>query len=392
MSMYNEALAIKDTLIAHRRYLHQNPETGLDLPLTSAYVEEQLKKMGYEPQRVGSSGLVVTVGKGGGKTFLLRADMDALPVTEQTDIDFKSTNGNMHACGHDIHTTSLLGAAQLLKAHEDEIEGTVKLVFQPAEETMDGGKMMVEAGVCKGVDAAMAIHVATATEEPVGSILMRGVNAKMAAVDWFTIKVTGKGCHGAMPNNGVDPINVAAHILIALEAINARELDPSDNMVLTVGQIHGGNTGNVIPNDCMMNGTLRTLKNETRVMIKERMEAIVENTGKAFRAEAHIEWGSGCPVMFNDATVYEGIKACLDTLEGVSHKDLGLAIGAMASEDFAYIANEVPSTLLSLCVGRPSDGCIYPVHHPMVRFDEDGIPSGAAVYAHVAMEWLKNNK
>lgn len=394
MNMYNEAQAMKEALIAHRRYLHQNPETGLDLPLTSAYVEEQLKKMGYEPQRVGSSGLVVTVGKGGGKTFLLRADMDALPVTEQADIDFKSTNGNMHACGHDIHTTSLLGAAQLLKAHEDEIEGTVKLMFQPAEETMDGGKMMVEAGICEGVDAAMAMHVGTAVEQPVGSIAVVHHGSVSAAVDWFEIHVTGKGCHGAMPHLGIDPINVSAHIITALQGINARNLDPADNLVLTIGQIHSGNTGNVIPNEAMMSGTIRTLKNETRAMVKARMEKLVKSIGDSFEADAKVVWGSGCPVLTRDAEVNAQVLTYLKGLEGMNVVDLTGA-GAnkgMASEDFAYVANEVPSTMVSLYVGRPSEGYVRPLHHPMAKFNEDALPCGAAAYAHVAMEWLKNNK
>ena len=394
MNMYNEALAIKDTLVAHRRYLHQNPETGLDLPITSAYVEEQLKKMGYEPQRMGSSGLVVTIGKGNGKCFLIRGDMDALPVQEAADIDFKSTNGNMHACGHDFHTTMMLGAAQLLKAHEDEIEGTIKLMFQPAEETMDGGKMMVEAGVLENphVDAAMGIHVGTALEQPVGSIIMRGVGARMAAVDWFEIHVTGKGCHGASPHTGVDPINVAARILVALQSINAREMDPTDNIVLTIGQIHGGKTSNVIPNDCMMSGTIRTLKNETRAMVKERMEAIVSGIAAAFQAEAHVEWGSGCPVLSYNKTLYGEIDEILNSLEGVAHQDLGLSIGSMGSEDFAYVTNEVPGVFLSLCAGKPSEGYVHPLHHPKAMFNEDALPSGAAAYAHVAMQWLKNHK
>ncbi len=395
MNMYNEALAIKDTLLAHRKYLHQNPETGLDLPLTSAYVEEQLKKMGYEPQRVGSSGLVVTVGKGGGKTFMIRGDMDALPVEELADVAYKSTNGNMHACGHDCHTTNMLGAAQLLKAHEDEIEGTVKLMFQPAEETMDGAKMMVDAGVCKGVDAALGMHVFTNMPMPVGTVALMGVEARMAAVDWFEIHIQGKGCHGAQPNNGVDPLNVMVHIHTALQAINARELDPSDNLVLTIGQMHGGNTSNVIPDTAMMSGTIRTLKNETRAMVKSRMEAIVKSVGDAFRAEAKVVWGSGCPVLFHDKAVYGQVKEALKTLEGVNVIDLGdmgATMNSMGSEDFAYVANEIPSTFLAVAAGKPEDGYCYPQHHPKAIFHEDTLSVGAAVYAHVAMEWLKNNK
>jgi len=352
--------------------------------------------MGYEPQRVGACGITATLGKGG-KCFLLRADMDALPVEEATDEPFKSTNGRMHACGHDCHAAMLLGAAQLLKNHEAELEGTVKLMFQPGEETMEGGKMMVDAGILENphVDAAMAEHVFTSMALPVGAVTMMGADAKMAAVDWFTINITGRGCHGAMPNTGVDPLNVMSHIHIALQAINSRELDPMDNLVLTIGQMHGGQTSNVIPNDAMMSGTIRTRKNETRAMVKERMEAIVSSIATAFGAEAKVEWGCGCPVLSQDKTLYAEAKGYLKALDGatlVDLGDLGTSFGGMGSEDFSQIANNVPSIFLAIPAGSPDDGFIYPQHHPKARFLDDALPSGAAAYAHVAMEWLKHNK
>ena len=398
MSIYQEALGIKDSIVAHRRYLHQIPELGLDLPQTAAYVEEQLHKMGYETKRIGDCGIVALAGKQEGKCFLIRADMDALPVVEAADIEFKSTNGNMHACGHDCHTAMLLGAAQLLKAHEDEIEGTVKLMFQPAEETMDGGKMMVEGGVLENphVDAAMAEHVLPGTPMPAGSVLMMGPKMKMAAVDWFTINIIGRGCHGAMPNSGVDPLNVMSHIHLALQAVNSRELDPMDNLVLTIGQMHGGQTSNVIPNEAMMSGTIRTLKNETRAMVKERIEAIVASVATAFRAEAHVVWGSGCPVLSQDAKIYNEIKGYMETLEGVPLIDLSQfgmeGGGGMGSEDFAHVANAVPSVFMGIPAGDPKNGYVHPQHHPKAMFDENALPAGTAAYVHVAMEWLKHNK
>lgn len=397
MGMYQEALAIKNEIVENRKHFHQNPELGLELPMTAAYVEEKLKEMGYEPKRIGDCGIVAVAGKREGKCFLIRGDMDALPVEEMADVDYKSTNGKMHACGHDCHTANMLGAAKLLKAHEDEIEGKVKLMFQPAEETMDGAKMMVEGGVLENpkVDAALGAHVFTNMDLPVGTVLMSGTDSKMAAVDWFTIKITGKGCHGAMPNSGIDPLNVMAHIHIALQAINSRMMDPSDNIVLTIGQMHGGNTSNVIPNDAMMSGTIRTLKNETRAMVKEKMEAIVASVAAAFGAEAHVEYGSGCPVLFMNKTLYKNVKEYMQTLEGVNMVDLddmGQCMTNMGSEDFAYVANEVPSVFLQIAAGGQNEGYIYPQHHPKARFHEDALPVGAAVYAHVAMEWLKHNK
>ena len=399
MNLYYEAQALSDVIIANRHYLHQIPELSLDLPQTAAYVEEKLKEMGYAPQRIGDCGIVVTAGKGNGKCFLIRADMDALPVVEDADIDFKSTNGNMHACGHDCHTAMLLGAAQLLKNHEDEIEGTVKLMFQPAEETMEGAKMMVAGGVLENphVDAAMGAHVFTAMPMPAGSVALMGAKMRMAGSDWFTIHITGKGCHGAMPNTGVDPLNVMSHIHIALQAINARELDPMDNLVLTVGQMHGGQTSNVIPNEAMMSGTIRTLKNETRAMVKGRMEAIVASIATAFGAEAKVEWGAGCPVLIQNEPLYKEVDGYLKDLEGLTFlnlDELGYsgASSGMGSEDFAYVSNEVPAVFLGIPAGTPQEGYIYPQHHPKARFQDKVLPSGAAAYAHVAMEWLKHHK
>lgn len=398
MSLYHEAEQIRESIIAHRRHLHRIPELGLDLPQTAAYVEEKLREMGYEPQRIGQCGIVALAGKKEGKCFLIRADMDALPVVEDADIDFKSTNGNMHACGHDCHTAMLLGAARLLKNHESEIEGTVKLMFQPAEETMEGAKMMVAGGVLENphVDAAMGAHVFTAMPMPVGSVALMGAKMRMAGSDWFTVNVKGRGCHGAMPNTGVDPLNVICHIHTALQAINARELDPMDNLVLTVGQIHGGQTSNVIPNEAMMSGTIRTLKNETRSMVKSRMEALVASIATAFGAEATVEWGAGCPVLIQNETLYKDVNGYLKNLEGLlflNLDELGYSgSSGMGSEDFAYVSNEVPAVFLGVPAGRPEDGYVYPQHHPKARFQEEALPSGAAAYAQVALEWLKHNK
>ena len=397
MSLYHEAEAIRETIIANRHHLHQIPELSLELPQTAAYVEEKLREMGYEPKRVGSSGVTATVGKGG-KCFLIRADMDALPVVEDADIDFKSTNGNMHACGHDCHAAMLLGAAQLLKNHEAELEGTVKLMFQPAEETMEGAKMMIAEGILENphVDAAMGAHVFTAMPMPVGSVALMGSRMRMAGSDWFTIHIEGKGCHGAMPNSGVDPLNVMSHIHIALQAINARELDPMDNLVLTVGQMHGGQTSNVIPNDAFMSGTIRTLKNETRATVKARMEAIVASIATAFGAQARVEWGAGCPVLIQNEQLYKEADGYLKALDGIifiNLDELNVPVSSgMGSEDFAYVSNEVPAVFLGIPAGTPQDGFIYPQHHPKARFQDEALPCGAAAYAQVAMEWLKNNK
>jgi len=397
MNLYQQALELRHIITENRLWLHRHPEVGLDLPQTADYVERKLREMGYNPRRVGKCGLVVTVGKPG-KCFLLRADMDALPIREQADVDYRSDNGCMHACGHDCHTAVLLGAAQLLKTHEHSLEGTVKLMFQPAEETMDGGKMMVEEGVLEDpkVDAAFAMHVFPNMPMEPGTILLTGVNSRFAAVDWFTIHITGKGTHGAQPHNGVDPLNVAAHIHLALQAINSREVDPAQPLVLTIGQMRGGDIANVIPQAAALAGTTRTLSDEVRAPAKERMEAIVAGTAAAFGAQARVEYGSGCPVLVQNKELYAEIKEICKSLEGITVLDadeIGLpAGGGMGSEDFAYVAAQVPAVFPIIAAGRPEDGCRYPAHHPKVQFDNDALPAAAAAYAHIAMEWLKRNK
>ena len=397
MNLYQQALELKDIITENRLWLHRHPEVGLELPQTADYVEQKLRELGYTPRRVGKCGLVATIGKPG-KCFLLRADMDALPIREQAEVDYKSDNGCMHACGHDCHTAVLLGAAQLLKRHEQQLEGTVKLMFQPAEETMDGGKMMVAEGVLENpkVDAAFAMHVFPNMPMEPGTILLTGVDSKFAAVDWFTIRITGKGTHGAQPHNGVDPLNVAAHIHLALQAINAREVDPSQPLVLTIGQMHGGDIANVIPQEATLAGTMRTLSDEVRAEAKARMEAIVAGTASAFGAQARLEYGSGCPVLIQNRELYAEIKEICKTLEGVTVLDadeIGLpAGGGMGSEDFSYVASQVPAIFPIVAAGRPEDGCRYPPHHPKVWFDSDALPAAAAAYAHIAMEWLKRNK
>ncbi|MGN1201751.1 MAG: M20 family metallopeptidase, partial [Eubacterium sp.] len=236
-----EAEQIYDTVLGERRKLHQNPETGFDISNTLSFVKSELIGMGIEPIDCGRAGIVALVGgKKKGKVFLLRADMDALPIEEKSDVEFASQNGNMHACGHDMHTSMLLGAARLLKAHEDEIEGTVKLMFQPAEEIFEGSNDMIESGLLENpkVDAALMIHVMAGIPFEPGTVIVSAPGVSAPAADYFEITVQGKGCHGSMPNTGVDSITAAAHIIINLQEIHARELALNERAVLTVGTIN----------------------------------------------------------------------------------------------------------------------------------------------------------
>lgn len=392
-----EAKALQEEIKAHRLWLHTHAETGFDLAETKPYVKSALMKMGYTVQECGKAGLVTTVGKPGRKVLLLRADMDALPIAEEADVDFACKNGRMHACGHDMHTAMLLGAAKILKAHESELGGTVKLMFQPAEEIFEGSKDMIASGVLENPrpDAALMIHVAAGMPLPAGTVVVSAPGVSAPAADYFTIRVHGKGCHGSAPQNGIDPLTAAAHILIALQEIHARELSASDEAVLTIGTFHAGEAGNVIPDTATMGGTIRTYDEKTRAYLKERMTAIAKNVAEAFRASAEVSFGSGCPTLVNDKDLSEKVTGYLKDLLGASHAfttaelNGGKPARGGGSEDFAYVSHEVPSLMLALAAGEPSKGYPYPQHHPKVKFDERVLSTGAAVFVDCALQYLR---
>lgn len=392
-----EAKALQEEIKSHRLWLHTHAETGFDLTETKPYVKSALVKMGYTVQECGKAGLVTTVGKPGGKVLLLRADMDALPIAEEADVDFACQNGRMHACGHDMHTAMLLGAAKILKAHESELDGMVKLMFQPAEEIFEGSKDMIASGVLENPrpDAALMIHVAAGMPLPAGTVVVSAPGVSAPAADYFTIRVHGKGCHGSAPQNGIDPLTAAAHILIALQEIHARELSASDEAVLTIGTFHAGEAGNVIPDTATMGGTIRTYDEKTRAYLKERMTAIAQSIAEAFRASAEVSFGSGCPTLVNDKDLSEKVTGYLKDLLGANRAftTAELSGGKPArgggSEDFAHVSHEVPSLMLALAAGEPSKGYVYPQHHPKVKFDESVLSTGAAVFVDCALQYLR---
>lgn len=402
--LLQEAEALRAQILAERRWLHENAETGFDLNKTHAFVKQELADMGYQPVDCGRAGIVALAGgKKLGKVFLLRADMDALPIQEESGVEFACKSGNMHACGHDLHTAMLLGAARLLKAHEAEIPGTVKLMFQPAEEIFEGSHDMIEAGLLENpkVDAALMIHVMAGMPFPAGTVIVSAPGVSAPAADYFEIKVRGKGCHGSMPNTGIDPLTAAAHILIGLQELQARELAMDDRAVLTIGTMNAGTAANVIPDSVTMGGSIRTFDEETRAMLKKRMAEIAGGIAQAFRAEADVAFGSGCPTLVND----RDLSACCETYvkellgkgKAFSVAELNAMSGggssskSAGSEDFAYVSQEVPSIMLALASGQPEKGYGYPQHHPMVKFDESVLADGSAVYAYTALRWLEDH-
>lgn len=391
--LLNSAKELSPELVQHRRYLHTIPGTGFDLKETLDYISGKLTEMGVTHAPCGKAGIVATIGgKTEGKVFLLRSDVDALPVTEESGEPFASTNGKMHACGHDLHATILLGAARLLKANEDAIQGTVKLMFQPAEEIFQGADDMIAAGVLENpkVDAAMMAHVFSGLPMPTGTIaVLDGVSN--AAADVFTIRIQGKGCHGSMPSTGIDPLLAGAHMLVALQEIHSRELAANDEVALTFGSFNSGIAANVIPDTATLSGTLRTFNEDLRAHVKARMEEIVAGLSKAFRVESTIEYTSGCPVMENNSELAANVSAYLrEMLPSQAVISLKNMKGA-GSEDFACISQKVPALMLGIPATHP-EGPTFTQHHPKVRFDEAALPLGAAAYAYAAIRWLEEHK
>ena len=388
-----QAQEIKEELISWRRKIHNNPEVGAVLPETKAYVMNKLKEFGYDPKEICESGIVAIIeGKKPGKTFLLRADMDALPMAEATECDFKSTNGCMHSCGHDMHTAMLLGAAKLLKQNQDQIEGTVKLVFQPDEEGFTGAKNMIKAGVLENpkVDAAMAMHVHSGTPS---NIVLYGLGTSIAGCNRFRIVVKGSGCHGAMPETGVDPINIAAHIYISLQEIISREISATEPAVLTIGKFSGGDAPNIIPGEVIMEGTIRSLNKELGEFIFNRMNEIVTSTAKMFRGEAELIELSSVPPLTNDKDLANELGNYVKELIG-EEAVVAFQGGGMGSEDFASYSYEVPSVYFMLGAGTKQENSLYgePMHNEKVMFNEDILVTGAAMHTYCAIKWLQNNR
>ncbi|MBO0455606.1 amidohydrolase [Enterococcus hulanensis] len=386
----NKETSMQQELVEIRRHLHQNPEVGMDLPATKKFVWQKLVEYGYEPQACGEMGITCTIGQGE-RVFLLRGDMDALPLTEDNDLPFRSVNGAMHACGHDMHTTMLLGAAKILKERESELKGTVKLLFQPGEEILQGAKDCIDAGVLENpkVDAGAMIHVFPFKDLPLGNVFVAPAGTFMASADWFEIKVQGVGSHGSMPEVSIDPINVATKIYDALQTLSAREISSAERFVLTIGEFVGGTPGssNVIPNSAFMKGTLRTLKEEVRQQIKKRMVEISEAIGQAFGAKVTIDFTNGCCSNEIDQAVTETVKAGLENV--FPSNVLGkapLALPMMGSEDFGEISHRIPTTTMFITVADTE----LMLHNPKIVFDESVLNFGSNVYVEAALAYFES--
>ncbi|MCI5839036.1 MAG: M20 family metallopeptidase [Peptoniphilaceae bacterium] len=389
MNYLERSKQLYEKTIGNRRYLHENAEAGLYLPKTKAFVKSKLEEYGLNPKECGE-GITATLGKGG-KCILLRADMDALSMPEESGLEFACKSGETaHACGHDLHTAYLLTAAKMLKENEKELKGTVKFMFQPAEELFLGGKNMVENGILENpkVDVAMGFHIIPG-KFPVNMIMYNNEGTMMFSSDNFRITVKGKGSHGAAPQHSIDPINIAVNIYSALQELIAREVDPSHACVLTIGKFNSGSALNVIPEKAVLEGTLRCNNNESRDKLFRRIHEVTERMAKVYNGKAEVEILANTPMLINDKNLNDEMISYIKDL----NPDVILQNGvvASASEDFAVIANRVPSVFMYVSGGFNDDRGLYPAHNPKVQFNEESSLYAPAYFAHCATEWLKNN-
>lgn len=377
-----------------RRHLHAHPELSFKEHDTAAFIADRLTELGIEHRPIARTGVLAWI-EGRGKAdpkrraVVLRADIDALPITEQNDIGWRScTPGVMHACGHDMHAAMLLGAAKLLREYQDELNGTVKLVFQPDEEGFTGAKAMLSAGVLKdpAPQAGFALHVNSGT--PSGLVLC-GRGTFMAGCTLFRITVNGVGCHGAMPEKGVDPLNIASHIYLSLQEIISREIGAKTPAVVTIGRMTGGEAPNIIPQTAVLEGTIRSFDRDLSAQIFTRIGEIARCTAQAFRGTAVTEEITSAPPLRNDAALTNRMADLAGALFG-EKLVYRLDEGGMGSEDFASYTYDLPCAYLLIGAGTKQENPAFgePMHNERVVFNEDILPRGAALHTWCALNWL----
>lgn len=377
--------------VENRRHLHQTPELGLELPETTAFIMEKLTEMGYDPKPCGG-GVVACVGKTGGKTVLLRGDVDALPMKEESGLPFASQRENAHTCGHDIHGAMLLTAAKMLKENEVSLNGMVKLMFQPGEEPLTGARAMIADGLLQDPrpDVALGYHV-VAGSMPMGLFVYNREGTLMNSSDNFIIDIQGRGGHGAYPDACIDPINIAAHMILALESVVAREIKSTQASVLTIGKVTAGDAPNIIPDQAQLQGTLRCDSEEEREFILQRLSEVVDAVAKMYRGSATITMLAGTlPLICDPQSVddFVGYMRELDVPGQCEHAGMHAA----SSEDFSAVLSEIPGAYMFLSAGFTDGRETYNQHHPKVEFNEEVMKSGAAYLAHCATRWLEEHK
>ncbi len=381
----NEAVMIKQWMVDIRRRIHQNPELGMQEWETSRLIADLLGELGVGfRQGVANTGVIGYINRGKRPCVALRADMDALPIEDRKDVPYKSqVPGKMHACGHDGHVAMLLGAAKLLRQHEADLIGEVRLLFQPAEEGPGGAEPMIAEGAMEGVDAVFGLHLFTDLDA--GKVSVKP-GPSSAAADAFGFIIEGKGGHGAAPHMGVDAIAVAAQVITALQTVVSREVDPVDPVVITLGTIKGGYRENVIADTVEVRGTVRTTSEKTRAEMPERIERIIAGVTCAMRASYKLMFVPGYPPLVNDEGMSQLVMTTAIEMLGPDNVELA-RVPTMGAEDFSYFLKHAPGCFFRLGGGIPDKR--YPGHHPMYDFDEDAMPYGSALLAAIAWKALQ---
>lgn len=381
-----EAKMLEQELIKWRRKFHKTPELGLKLPETVSYIKDELDKMGVEYKVYEDVSLIIAVIGKGKRCFLLRSDMDALPMREESGVEYSSENDCMHACGHDLHAATLLGAAKILKKYESNLKGTVKLLFQSGEEIFKGAKEAIKRGILEDPDvgAAFAMHVAPQVP---ANIIAYG-KYPMASVYGFRITLLGKGTHGSQPELGIDPINTGVHIHLALQELMSREVSASSEAALTIGRFEAGSVSNVIPDKAVLEGTLRTFENNIMKRLIRRIEEVVKYTAMAYRTSYELEVLCDIPAVKCDNELNEKIAGYIREMDD----DILLhpLFHSMGSEDFAFFSEKVSSSYFCIGAAVENEGEQYPQHNPRVKFNEGCMSLAAGIYAYTAVRWLED--
>ncbi|WP_199735211.1 M20 metallopeptidase family protein [Fretibacterium sp. OH1220_COT-178] len=392
MSMWEKCKELQDYIVGIRRDLHQIPEVGTDLPKTQAMIAAELDKLeiAYRKNK-GDSGIIGTI-EGGkpGKTILLRADIDALPITEQTGLPFASKHqGCMHACGHDTHAAMLLGALRILNEHKDELSGNVKFVFQTGEEISKGARIAIQEGVMDGVDAVFGIHIGSilGPDVPAGT-LIAVPGCCMASFDRFILKVHGIGCHGSTPEKGVDPITIASNIVLSLQEVIAREIAAPKAAVLTIGKIAGGFAYNVIPDEVLIEGTIRSFEDPIRQHLAKRIGEIAQGIASTFRGSCDYEMDWGAPPVVNDEAMAELAGVAAKKALGAEHVLTAQPAPNMGGEDFAYYLEKAPGAFMFLSSANHEKHTDVPHHNPKFDVDESVLHMGSAVFVSIVEDFL----
>ena len=384
---------IQGSLVTMRRDLHKIPELGLELPETASYVRARLEEFGIEyTVNEGDSGIIGYINKGKqGKVIALRADMDALPITEETGAEYASIHaGKMHACGHDAHTAMLLGAAKVLNEHRDELNGEVRLLFQTGEEICKGSDVMIRNHAVEGADAIFGVHIGTILDPniPCGKWIACA-GPVMASYDRFTVRIIGKGCHGSTPEKGIDPVNITAHIVLGLEAVIAREFSANVPAVISIGRLSGGSLYNIIPETVEFEGTTRAFDETVRRKMAERIEQISRSTAEAFGGTIEFEMDWGAPPVVNDKAMAEFAAGCAKEVLGEKNVITYRESPNMGGEDFANYLGHIPGAFMFLSSSNPEKAADYAHHNPKFNIDEDVLWEGPAVFAKITEEFLR---